>query len=176
MRSRTRTFRRGAKKAQDLVWVTKIAEFAATDVGTVGGEVLTGPDWDANGAQSYERGTLLRIVGTLLWAQTANATSADVPYLGWLIYKDAQGLGGTLVDPTSAANIFSTDILHWSGAMLASTASGTTNMIQREAVDIRTKRKLTNGDSIYVSTRIPADTVTPACNVVAMLRFLVNRA
>jgi hypothetical protein len=176
MAFRRKTRRSFTRKAQDLVWVTKISEFQATDLGIVGGEVLTGPDWDPSGAQSFERGTLLRIVGTIMWAQTANATTADVPYLGWMLYKDAQGLGASLVDPTSAANMFSTDILHWTGAMLASTASGTVSMIQREAVDVRTKRKLTNGESIYMTTRIPADTATPAANVVALLRFLVNRA
>jgi hypothetical protein len=60
--------------------------------------------------------------------------------------------------------------------MLASTASGTNNMIQRHLVDIKTKRKLTSGDSIYMTTRIPADTAAPTANVVAMLRFLVDRA
>jgi len=172
-RTRRRT---SVRKAQDLVWVTRISEFTVTDVGVVGGEILTGPDWDFGGGQSFERGTLLRIVGTVLYAQTANATSADFPYVGWMIYKDAQGLGSALVDPTDAANIYSTDILKWTGFMLSSTAAGTNNLIQREAVDIKTKRKLTSGESIYMTTRIPADTASPSVNVVSMLRFLVNRA
>jgi len=175
-RFRTRRSSSVRRKPKDLVWVTKIAEFATTDLGIVGGELMSGPDWDLSGSQSFERGTLLRIVGTVLAAQVGNATSADVPVLAWMIYKDAQGLGASLVDPYDAANIYSTDILYWTGHMLASTASGTNNMIQRHLVDIKTKRKLTSGDSIYMTTRIPADTAAPTANVVAMLRFLVDRA
>ena len=108
----TRRSSSARRKPRDLVWVTKIAEFSATDLGIVGGEIMSGPDWDPSGSQSFERGTLLRIVGTVLMNQTGNATSADVPVLAWMLYKDAQGLGASLVDPYDAANIYSTDILH----------------------------------------------------------------
>ena len=170
-----RTTRRSARKQRDLVWINKIVEITATDVAVVGGDIMDSTNW-AVGAAAFERATLLAIKGNIMWTQTANATSADVPWLGWVLYKDAAGLVTGLLDPTVAAGSGAYDILHWSGAALASTASGTTNMIQREAIDVKTKRKLDTGDSIYLTTRIPVDTASPTCNVVAQLRFLIDRA
>jgi len=170
-RSKTR---RSPRKVRDLIWVSRVAELiAVNDTAPLGGEVLLPPDWQV-GSQ-FERATLLRIVGVILFNQTANATSADVPYMGYALYKDAQGLT-TFVSPHSATSVSAVDMLRWDGCMLASTASGTNALTQRHEIDIKTKRKLTTGDSIYFTASQPADTVSPTVNVVALLRFLVDRA
>jgi len=170
---RRKTRRSGRSKPRDLIWVNKMVEISATDVAVVGGDIMDATNWAINTA--FDRATLLRIVGTISWTQIANATSADVPYLAWALYKDAGGLTTGLMDPAAATGTEAFDILHWSHAALASTAAGGGNPIQREAVDIKTKRKLTSGDSIYLVGRIPADTAAPTCNLVAQLRFLIDR-
>ena len=170
-RFRTRT---SARKVRDLIWISRTSELVAVnDIAPLGGEILLPIDWQV-GAQ-FERGTLLRIVGSILFNQTANATSADVPYLGYCLYKDAQGLA-TVVNGHLASSVSAVDCLRWDGFMLASTASGTNALTQRHEIDIKTKRKLTTGDSIYLSASMPADTVAPTVNMVALLRFLVDRA
>jgi len=112
----------------------------------------------------------------VLWHQTANATSADVPYCAWLIYKDATGVVSGLPQPTSPVDVSGVDVLHWNAWMLSSTASGTVTPLQRENIDLSTKRKLTTGDGIYMVANIPADAVTPAANMVGLFRMLVDRA
>jgi len=168
-----RKTRRSAAKPKDLIWVNKFVEIAATDIAVVGGDIMDATNWAINTA--FDRATLLRIVGTISWTQTGNATSADTPYLAWALYKDAGGLVTGLMDPAAATGTEGFDILHWSHAALASTASGTCNTIQREAVNVKTKRKLTSGDSIYLVAKIPADTAAPTGNLVAQLRFLIDR-
>ena len=164
---------RRSSKPRDLIWVNKFVEIAAVDTAVVGGDIMDATNWAINTA--FDRCTLLRIVGTISWTQTANATSADVPYLAWALYKDAAGLTSNIMDPSVASGTESFDILHWTHAALASTAAGGGNPVQREAVDVRTKRKMTSGDSIYLTARIPADTAAPTCNLVAQLRFLLDR-
>ena len=169
-----KTTRRRSRAAQDLVWINKLVEIAATDIAVVGGDIMDATNW-AVGATAFERATLLRIVGTFSWSQTGNATSADTPYLAWALYKDAAGLTTGLLDPATATGSEGFDILHWNHAALAASASGTCTMIQREHFDIRTKRRIDTGDSIYLTARIPADTAAPTANLVAQLRFLINR-
>jgi len=142
----------------------------------IGGEVLTSNDWQTGASETFERATLLRIVGCVFYQQTANATTADVPYLMWAVYKDAAGIASGFPSPTSPTAMATVDVLRWSGFMLASTASGTTALLQREELDLTTKRKLNSGDSIYISGNIPTDTVSPGVNIVFALRFLVDRA
>ena len=176
MAFRSRTRRRGARKTRDLIWVNKIAEFTVNDTLTVGGEILTSNDWQTGASESFERSTLLRIVGCCFYNQVANATSADVPYTMWALYKDAAGIASGFPAPTSPTFMATVDVLRWSGFMLASTASGTLALMQREEIDITTKRKLSSGDSIYIAANIPTDTVSPTVNLVFALRFLVDRA
>ena len=174
MAFRSRTRRSFARKTKDLIWVSTATEITAADTGTVGGELINVTNWAPGTA--FERATLLRVVGTVSWNQTANATNADVPWVGWILYKDAQGLGATLVDPTSAVAVNAVDVLHWDQFMLTATASGSSTTIARQPINIKTKRKLDSGDGLYVSTRIPADTATPTVNMVFTLRWLIDRA
>ena len=176
MAFRSRTRRRfGAKKVRDLIWVATTTEIQVTDTGTVGGEVLNSGNWSISATGVFERATLLRVVGTVSWNQTGNATNADVPWVGWIVYKDAQGLGATLVDPTTATAVGAVDCLHWDNFMLTATASGSSTTIARQAIDFKTKRKLDSGDGLYISTRIPADTASPTVNMVFTLRWLIDR-
>jgi len=173
MAFRSRNRGRSPRKPRDLIWVNKIVEIAWTDAGVVGGDIMDSTNWAINTA--FDRATLLAIKGTISWTQTGNATSADAPFIAWALYKDAGGLTTGLMDPAAATGSEAFDILHWSHAALASTASGTCNLIQREAVDVKVKRKLTSGDSIYLVGRCPADTAAPTGNLVAQLRFLIDR-
>jgi len=170
-----RTRRRVARKPRDLIWIATTTEIVAADTGTVGGEIINAGNWSISTTGVFERATLLRVVGTVSWNQTANATNADIPWVGWIIYKDAQGLGATLVDPTTATAVGAVDCLHWDNFMLTATASGSSTTIARQAIDIKSKRKLDSGDGLYISTRIPADTASPTANMVFTLRWLIDR-
>jgi len=173
MAFRSRNRGRSPRKPRDLIWVNKIVEIAWTDAGVVGGDIMDSTNWAINTA--FDRATLLAIKGVVSWTQSSNATTGDAPFLAWAFYKDAGGLTTGLMDPAAATGTEAFDILHWSHAALQGTASTTNAPIQREAVDIKVKRKLTSGDSIYLVARCPADTVSPTGNLIAQLRFLIDR-
>jgi len=176
MAFRSRTRRSGRSRAKrDLIWFTQVVEQTITDTAVGGQVLLADTEWNVAVSVSYDTAVLMRIVGWLGFAQTGNATSADNPWLGYAIYRDAF-TSAALMDPTDTTSMNAHDILLVGGMPLASTASGTTALLQRHPIDITVKRKLNTSEVIRLVARIPADTATPTVNISGQLRCLVDRS
>jgi len=164
----------GRRSNQDLLWVPNsiavtVSEAVQSDV-----VLLTPGDWQVGLTQSFERCTLLRIVGWLITVQTAAGTDANFSALYMAIWK-----GGLLdvFDPTLIGDYDDHDILWTAGTNIGSSATQSINAPKWPGfIDIRTKRKVDSSEEVILSGHINTDTATPAATMVGVLRCLVNRA
>jgi hypothetical protein len=170
-RSRSRFTRaRGPRKR--AVWCN--IPFVFTFSETAGNQVLLVPeDWEASfTALQFEKATLRAVRGVVWWHQTAAGTLATAACY-WGIYKTA--IADTAAPVWTVTGMGTKDWLHTDSFAVQGTLSGTNAAIQRRDMDIKTKRKLTSQDSLYICGQIGADAASPTVNVGGILRFLVAR-
>jgi len=175
MRRRSSPRRSFAKHNKDLLWVPNSIAVTVTEAAQADIVLLTPGDWQVGLTQSFERCTLLRIVGWLATVQTAAGTDASISALYAAVWK-----GGSLdvFDPILIGDYDDHDILMTMGRGLSSsaTASVTSHGLSGPIpIDIRTKRRVDSSEEVILSLHINNDTATPAVNVTGILRCLVNR-
>jgi len=162
------------KRQGDLIWVTAsfdiLADYTLTGAGQ---ERLSAFDLQPTLGAIFDRATLMGIRGWIGWYAVAAGTLADRSYLGVCIYKQASNFGAFVL-PTDPTSIASTDILRMTGAPLQTTPSSAQNFLQKEEVNIKSRRKIGSDDSLYIAANITPDTVAPTVAVVGILRTLVK--
>jgi len=91
----------------------------------------------------------------------------------WGIYKT--DITNTVAPNWTVTGLGTQDWLHTDAFFTQGTLSGTNAAIQRREMEIKTKRKLTSKDAIYICGQIGADAATPLASIGGILRFLVAR-
>jgi len=170
-RSRTRVALRRAPRKR-AIWINIPFTFSFSE--TAGNQLLLSPeDWEAQfTALGMEKATLRAIRGVLCWHQTAAGTLATSVAF-WGIYKT--DITNTAAPVWTVTGLGTQDWLHTDAFYIQGTLSGTNASIQRRDMVIKTKRKLSSKDAIYICGQIGADAATPTANVGGILRFLVAR-
>jgi len=169
-RTGRRTFRRVPRKR--AIWVNIPFVFTFTE--TAGNQVLLVPeDWEAQfTGLSMEKATLRAVRGVLWWHQTVAGTLATAAAF-WGIYKT--DITNTTPPTWTVTGMGTQDWLHTDSFCIQGTLSGTNAAIQRREIEIKSKRKLSSKDSIFICGQIGADAASPSVNVGGILRFLVAR-
>jgi len=166
--------RHHVRRKGDLVWVTIGFDFLADDTLTGNGvELLSSTDWQPTLGVAFDRATVMGMRGWIGWMAVTAGTLADRSYLGVCIYKQASNFGAFVL-PTDPTSIASTDILRMTGAPLQTTPSSAQNFLQKEEVNIKSRRKIGSDDSLYIAANITPDTVAPTVAIVGILRTLVK--
>jgi len=170
-RSRSRrTFVRTARKRAIWVNIPFITQFTET---AGNGLLLSPEDWEAQfTALGMEHATLRAVRGVVWWHQTAAGTLATSAAY-WGIYRTA--IADTAAPVWTVTGLGTKDWLHTDSFCVQGTLSGTNAAIQRREMNIKTKRKLSSQDAIYICGQIGADAASPTASVGGILRFLVAR-
>jgi len=171
-RSRTKRFARRPATRKRAIWVN--IPFLFTFSETAGNQLLLTPeDWEAQfTGLSMEKATLRAIRGVLWWHQTAAGTLATSSAF-WGIYKT--DITNTAAPVWTVTGLGTQDWLKTDAFCIQGTLSGTNASMQRQEIEINTKRKLSSKDAIYICGQIGADAASPAATVGGILRFLVAR-
>jgi len=160
---------RGARKR--AIWVNIPFSFIYTE--SVGNQLLLAPeDWEAQfGGNANETAVLRAIRGAVYWHQTVAGTLGTAAF--WGIYisdKDA-----TVVPTFSVAGMADVDWLWTDTYCTQGTVSGTGAAVQRQQLEIKSKRRLKSRDAVYICAQFGTDLVSPAGIIGGIARFLVAR-
>lgn len=172
-RSRRAFVRRARGPARrSAFWVNVPFIMAFTE--TAGNQlVLTPEDWEATfSALQFEKALLRAVRGVLWWHQTAAGTLATSSAF-WGLYKTS--IADTAAPVWTVTGMGTKDWLKTDAFCIQGTLSGTNASIQRQEIDIKTKRKLDSNTAIYCCGQIGADAASPSASVGGVLRFLISR-
>lgn len=172
-RRRSNTVRR----KRDLLWVSNSVAISGGWFQTT---LLQPSDWQVAATRSFERATLLRIVGWLSFKQVTTVAGANAALYA-MILKMATAEAN--VDPTIITNYDDKDILWTHGAMFhgsdANTNLDSASMIElavnTHRVDVRVKRKVDSSEKIQLEMASVSGTSAPGWECTGILRCLVDR-
>jgi len=169
---RRRVVRRGPRKR--AVWVNiPFGSVAFTE--SSGMQALLVPeDWEAQfTGLANERAVLRAVVGEITIQQTVAGTLGTTAF--WSIFMGGNDMPASPAFTTTGLSDI--DILRCGSFGTQSTVSATSNLysIASRPIDIRTKRKITSRDTVYIAGQYGADAASPAAVLGGLLRFLVAR-
>ena len=172
MAFRRTTVRRAPRKR--AIWCN-IPFGAVAFTESAGNQALLVPeDWEASfTGLSNERAVLRTIVGEVTIQQTVAGTLGTTGF--WGIYM--AGNDSPAAPAWTVTGMSDVDWLHVGSFGTQSTVSATSNLysIAARQVHVKSKRKISTRDSIYICGQYGADAASPAAVLGGILRFLVAR-
>jgi len=169
-RRTTRRIVRAPRKR--AIWINIPFLFSFSE--TAGNQLLVSPeDWEAQfTGLSMEKATLRAVRGVLWWQQTTGGTLATSSAF-WGIYRT--DITNTVAPTWTVTGMGTQDWLYTDAFCIQGTVTGTNTAMQRQQMDIKSKRKLDSKTALYICGQIGADAASPAVTVGGILRFLVAR-
>lgn len=167
-----RSFRRGPRRVRKRpVWVN--IPFSLSFTETAGTQLLLTPeDWEAQfTGNSNEHAQLTAIRGELAFSQTTGGTLGG--YWFWGIYL-ADKLA-TVYPTFATTGMDDFDWLLTGSRPTQSAVTSTGAPLQAYPIDIKSKRKMSSRDAIYISAQFASDAASPAATIGGLLRFLITR-
>lgn len=173
--ARRRFSRRTSKSALDLIWVPIIpSPLTVTEVGQ-STDLLTQTDWESQFAGlGLERATLKRVVGTLVWYQTAAGTDATGPAMQMTMQLIDDAVTA-IPDINARAGVGQLETLWMWSRMLYGTTLANNPADQYIEFDIKANRKLTTQRVLVLNAKINTDAASPSCILRCYGRALVSR-
>jgi len=166
MGRRSKASRRFTRNAKDYVWSAVLTNNDDVAPGTETLNILEAADWVA--AAGSDRGTLLRIRGSIAFYQTTTAALATT--FRWGIFK--LNVGETVPDLNAVTSYIDEDILAYGVHQGIHLSTAGDDVIQPViSVDVKAKRKIDTNSVILLAIRPTGNSFMYS----ATLRALVNR-